>query len=384
MIIIKGKTYKYICHVIDHFSGFNIIWAHERKDAKDVVEGLKTLVFNYFGLPKIFHSDNGLEFKNDLCKQLINSWPGTCKVVHGRSRCPWVQGQVEQSNGTLEKLLMSKMKENKTNDWVEFLPNIQYIMNINMQNSTKTTPYDIVFGQNPNIGLNGVFDGGNEEVDDNEAPADHEEVVENEKVDDNEAVDHEEVVESQVVDTLIIEDEATTLKLTRSKFLTQVSKRKADSRDFMSQKHNHKKNKNIHEFEVDDIISVLIPKVDSGHTDFPRLVGKILSVNNQHASSHPSYEIVCEYGVLDKRYYAKDLELYMGTIKIHNAILNTQISLRAAASKTSDHKEPVNISCKCAKTQCKNNLCVCVKAGLKCTSHCHAQQTSFVCKNKEN
>ena len=60
---IKGKIFKYICHVIDHFSGYNIIWAHERRDAKDVVEGLKTLVFSYFGLPKIFHSDNGLEFK---------------------------------------------------------------------------------------------------------------------------------------------------------------------------------------------------------------------------------------------------------------------------------------------------------------------------------
>ena len=87
--------------------------------------------------------------------------------------------------------------------------------------------------------------------------------------------------------------------------------------------------------------------------------------------------------VLDKRYYAKDLELFMGIIKIHDSVLNAKISLRAAASKTSDHKEPVNISCKCAKTR-KNNLCFCVKAGLRCTSHCHAQQTNFICKNKDN
>ena len=37
-----------------------------------------------------------------------------------------------------------------------------------MQNSTKTTPYDIVFGQSPNPGLKGVLDGGNEEVVENE------------------------------------------------------------------------------------------------------------------------------------------------------------------------------------------------------------------------
>ena len=51
--------------------------------------------------------------------------------------------------------------QNNTNDWLDFLLNIQYIMNINMQNSTKTTPNDIVFGQSPNLGLSGVFDGGN-------------------------------------------------------------------------------------------------------------------------------------------------------------------------------------------------------------------------------
>ena len=108
---------------------------------------------------------------------------------------------------------MSKMKENNTNDWVDFLPNIQYIMNINMQNSTKTTPYDIVFVKSPNLGLSGVFDGGNEEVLDQEEAADNEEIV-----------DHEEVVETeQVLDTeLLIEEEATTSKLTRRTFLTQV------------------------------------------------------------------------------------------------------------------------------------------------------------------
>ena len=45
------------------------------------------------------------------------------------------------------------MREVKTNSWVQFLPNVQYIMNINMPNH----------GQNPNLGLKDVLDGGNEE-----------------------------------------------------------------------------------------------------------------------------------------------------------------------------------------------------------------------------
>ena len=75
----------------------------------------------------------------------------------------------------------------------------------------------------------------------------------------------------------------------------------------MTQKHNHKKNKNIHEFQVDDIISVLIPKVDSGHTDFPRLVGKILNVNNQHANAHPSFRTKSFVRVLKPRILVKSL-----------------------------------------------------------------------------
>ena len=141
----------------------------------------------------------------------------------------------------------------------------------------------IFFGQSPNLGLKGDFDGGNEVQ------------VEDEKV-----VENEEVVES--------EDEATTSKNTRIKFLTQVSKCKTDSREYVSQ-----------EFEVDDIISVLISKDESGHTDFPRLAGRILNIS-QHASAHATYEIVCAYGVLGMRYYAKDLELFMATVKIHNSI----------------------------------------------------------------
>jgi transposase InsO family protein len=63
-ITIDGVNYNYISHVIDHFSSFNIIWALAFKSAEEVVLGLRTRVFSYFGLPKIFHSDNGTEFKN--------------------------------------------------------------------------------------------------------------------------------------------------------------------------------------------------------------------------------------------------------------------------------------------------------------------------------
>jgi hypothetical protein len=40
--ISRGKTFKYISHVIDHFTSFNIMWPLEKKEAEEVVHGLKT------------------------------------------------------------------------------------------------------------------------------------------------------------------------------------------------------------------------------------------------------------------------------------------------------------------------------------------------------
>ena len=50
---VDGVEYSYICHVIDHYSSFNLIWAQSKKDAKEVVTNLRHRVLAIFGLPKI-------------------------------------------------------------------------------------------------------------------------------------------------------------------------------------------------------------------------------------------------------------------------------------------------------------------------------------------
>lgn len=41
---VGNKKFKYICHVIDHFSSFNVIWAMEQKSAAEVVQGIFDLI----------------------------------------------------------------------------------------------------------------------------------------------------------------------------------------------------------------------------------------------------------------------------------------------------------------------------------------------------
>jgi hypothetical protein len=125
----NGKVYKWIAHVVDHFSKFHIIWAMEHKSAEEVVSGLHRLVFPYIGLPKILQCDNGKEFKNKEVHALIKKWEGDCKMIHGRPRHPQSQGLVEQANGTMERMIASYESQFKDNDWEEFLPLIMYNLN---------------------------------------------------------------------------------------------------------------------------------------------------------------------------------------------------------------------------------------------------------------
>lgn len=73
---IGDKTYNWIAHWMDHWAKLHVLWAQEHKTASEVTKGLDTLVFAYFGLPKILQCDNGKEFKNEAMRNLISGWEG--------------------------------------------------------------------------------------------------------------------------------------------------------------------------------------------------------------------------------------------------------------------------------------------------------------------
>jgi hypothetical protein len=185
---------------------------------------------------------------------IINIWPGSCKIVNGRPRCPWVQRKVEQSNGTLQSLLTAKMAENKTDNWVDLLPSICYAMNINYQNTTKTTPYNILMGCNPNLGLDGFVDGGDDEVinyieEDNMELRIEQCGSESLKANsERESGDEIEASSNNESDSSSGSNETSESEATRKFLLDNVKKRQLNNRNNMANQHNqkHKKNKTIH------------------------------------------------------------------------------------------------------------------------------------------
>ena len=117
--------FRFICHVVDHFPKFNIIYPQKRKTAEETAKNLAFRVFSYFGLPQILHSDNGSEFVNDVIKSLLVLWPGKSVLINGSPRHSQSQGLVEQGNKTIQTMTSAREKQENTMRWSEWLPEIQ-------------------------------------------------------------------------------------------------------------------------------------------------------------------------------------------------------------------------------------------------------------------
>ena len=118
--------YKWILHVVDHWSKFHFVFPLVCKSAKQVCDALGKWVFPIMGLPSILQSDNGREFVNKLIEEVVATWPGQVQLVSGRPRHPQSQGLVEQAHYTMERMMSAKIAECGANQppWSDWLPHI--------------------------------------------------------------------------------------------------------------------------------------------------------------------------------------------------------------------------------------------------------------------
>ncbi len=146
----------------------------------------------------------------------------------------------------------------------------------------------------------------------------------------------------------------------------------------LENKHNHKRNKKTILYSLGDSVSVLIPNIDRGGSDMPRLPGIVCRL------THDLYEISTKFGILNNCVRASDLEKYHGNVDFDYKLITNKISLRECARKFSNRSEDlgdVEISCNC-KTKCDNRRCSCFAKQIKCNSHCHLKTKENFCINK--
>ena len=117
--------YRFIGHIVDHFSKFRIIFPMKTKSAAEVAKNCINKFFSVFGLPQIIHTDNGSEFVNDVIRAVVVLWPGKCHLIQGSVGHSQSQGMVEQGNNTIRLMTAARMEQDKVCKWSEWLSEFQ-------------------------------------------------------------------------------------------------------------------------------------------------------------------------------------------------------------------------------------------------------------------
>ena len=82
-----------------------------------------------------------------LITEITNLRPGLL-IIHGSPRRPQMQGCVERANGDLQ-IKLGKWLDEHGGTWSSGLRYVTHTMNTSTASATKTTPYEVVFGQRP-------------------------------------------------------------------------------------------------------------------------------------------------------------------------------------------------------------------------------------------
>ena len=73
----------------------------------------ETYIFPYFGVPKIFQSDNGKEFVNSVIEKLLRSWSADIQIIKEHPQHPQSQGVIERAHRTLEQKLATQLESTR-------------------------------------------------------------------------------------------------------------------------------------------------------------------------------------------------------------------------------------------------------------------------------
>lgn len=144
------EEYNYLFHLVDHQSSFHYTAALKNKSAQEVLQALRN-VFALINYPEKVHSDNGSEFENKLVRDYLEEHHIEC--IHGKPYHPETQGKVERSNRTIQEIIAAYIYERKKTHpevtWLDVYCESTAALNANVTCSTKVSPYEFVFGQQP-------------------------------------------------------------------------------------------------------------------------------------------------------------------------------------------------------------------------------------------
>jgi transposase InsO family protein len=108
-IVDKFPDCVYLLNIVDHFSKYAWSFFLKNKDSSSIEYCLKILFSHH--KPKIFLTDNGLEFDNESLKCLLKE--NGIKPIHVRVKHPQTQGSVEKLNRAIKEAFLLIIHQNQ-------------------------------------------------------------------------------------------------------------------------------------------------------------------------------------------------------------------------------------------------------------------------------
>ncbi|KAL5484254.1 hypothetical protein EMCRGX_G020716 [Ephydatia muelleri] len=133
----------YILTLCDYFTKWVEAVALPTKEASGIASSLFK-IFMKMGLPAVITTDQGSEFKNQLndeMMKILNIKHHLITAYHPQSN-----GLVERFNQSLQNMLHKYIQEKKEK-WDDYLDTCTFAYNTSRHESTKFTPFEIMFGR---------------------------------------------------------------------------------------------------------------------------------------------------------------------------------------------------------------------------------------------
>lgn len=139
---------KYLLTIQDNLTKYSQAYPIPNQEAETVARTFVNEFVCKFALPEEILTDQGTNFMSNLFKSIAKLF----KIKHIQTTAyhPESNGALERTHHTLTEYLKHYIN-NKQTDWDQWIPMATFAFNTTVHSSTKFTPYELVFGIQPNL-----------------------------------------------------------------------------------------------------------------------------------------------------------------------------------------------------------------------------------------
>ena len=150
----NNKGYRYVLVTIDNFSKFGWTIPIKNKNAITIKDSFENIIINSKRKPKLFESDRGKEFYNNIFQDFLNK--NNINLYSKNSSYGAVFA--ERFNRTIRDLLKKPVFEKGDAKWIDILPTITKQYNNKVHSSTKLSPIQASLKKNEGFVYRNLID----------------------------------------------------------------------------------------------------------------------------------------------------------------------------------------------------------------------------------